>query len=57
VVAYNIIFFASVKIYFVQRNRQKKAQWKALSKEEKDHYIREVAPTAGNKSLLFEFKH
>ena len=43
-------------VYFIYRNRQKKAQWKALDADEKLAYAREVAPKIGNKSLLFEFK-
>ena len=38
------------------RNRQKKAQWKALTADEKLTYAREVAPKIGNKSLLFQLK-
>ncbi|KAL7416906.1 major facilitator superfamily domain-containing protein [Mrakia frigida] len=56
-VCYNLVLFGGVKAYFIWRNRQKKAQWKALTKDEKVHYAKYIAPEAGNKSLLFEFKH
>lgn len=57
VVAYNLCLFAGIKLYFLYRNRQKKNEWKQLTKDERERYVRKVAPHEGNKSLLFEFKH
>lgn len=45
----------SVKGYFILRNRQKRRAWTALTVDEQRHYREHIAPTAGNKSLLFEF--
>ncbi|KAL7412614.1 major facilitator superfamily domain-containing protein [Mrakia frigida] len=57
VAAANIVLLLAIKGYFMWRNRQKRAVWNALTSEEKDHYAKHIAPTIGNKSLLFEFKH
>ncbi|KAJ6036691.1 major facilitator superfamily domain-containing protein [Penicillium herquei] len=50
----NIVVYALAKVYYVQRNRWKKAQWEKMSAEEKITYL-ETTTDEGNKRLDFMF--
>lgn len=50
----NIVVYALAKVYYVSRNRWKKAQWDKMSAEEKVAYL-ERTTDEGNKRLDFMF--
>ncbi|KAJ5740297.1 hypothetical protein N7493_000169 [Penicillium malachiteum] len=50
----NIVVYALAKVYYVSRNRWKKAQWEKMSSEEKITYL-ETTTDEGNKRLDFMF--
>ncbi|KAJ5746743.1 hypothetical protein N7520_011925 [Penicillium odoratum] len=50
-----IVAYGLAKVYYVSRNRWKKAQWENLSHEEKAHYL-ETTSDQGNKRLDFYFE-
>jgi len=52
----NIAVYASVKVYYVWRNRQRDKAWDALSADEKNHYLN-TTTDQGNKRLDFRFVH
>ncbi|KAF3024818.1 hypothetical protein E8E14_009808 [Neopestalotiopsis sp. 37M] len=52
----SILVFLLTKLYYVCRNRQKEAQWNALSEHEKVEY-RRVTKIQGSRRLDFRFAH
>ncbi|KAJ5629378.1 hypothetical protein N7528_003035 [Penicillium herquei] len=50
----NIVVYALAKVYYVSRNRWKKAQWDKMSSDEKITYL-ETTTDEGNKRLDFMF--
>ncbi|KAL1297930.1 hypothetical protein AAFC00_006443 [Neodothiora populina] len=53
---YNIALFVGTKVFYVYVNRKRDLVWNAMSKEEKDHYMR-TTTDQGNKRLDFRFAH
>ncbi|KAM0748405.1 MFS general substrate transporter [Meredithblackwellia eburnea MCA 4105] len=56
IVSANIVLFFLTKAYFIFRNKQKRAAWAALTKEERAHYLA-TTTDEGNRRLDFVFKH
>ncbi|CAE6435676.1 unnamed protein product [Rhizoctonia solani] len=56
ITCWNIVLFCLVKLYYVQRNQWKAAQWNKMTNEEKAHYL-ETTSDKGNKRLDFVFVH
>ncbi|KAF9517801.1 hypothetical protein BS47DRAFT_1389517 [Hydnum rufescens UP504] len=54
--AMNLILFPLIKLYYIQRNKYKRAQWEALSPEEQGDYL-ERTKERGSKRLDFQFFH
>jgi len=56
IAAMNFLLFGGAKVFYVLVNRRREAVWGAMSKEEKDHYLR-TTKDKGNKRLDFRFAH
>ncbi|KAI1171609.1 MFS general substrate transporter [Nemania sp. FL0916] len=52
----NIVIYVLTKFYYMYRNRQRDRKWKAMSVEERLHYL-STTTDEGNKRLDFRFKH
>ncbi|ORY13568.1 major facilitator superfamily domain-containing protein [Clohesyomyces aquaticus] len=53
---YNFALFVGTKVYYVSVNRKREKIWGAMSKEEKETYLR-TTTDKGNKRLDFRFAH
>jgi hypothetical protein len=56
VASVNIVIYFSTKAFYVWRNKQKEAQWNALSDDEKRAYLTNP-PDEGTARLDFRFTH
>lgn len=56
IAVYNIFVMVGTKLFYVRTNKKRAAQWDAMSKEEKDHYLT-TTKDRGNKRLDFRFAH
>lgn len=52
----NIGIYTLTKIYYVWRNKSRDTKWKAMSVDERIHYL-ETTTDEGNKRLDFRFAH
>jgi hypothetical protein len=52
----NIALYALVKVYYVQRNKQRDRKWGAMSEDERMYYLA-TTTDEGNKRLDFRFSH
>jgi hypothetical protein len=53
---FNFLLFAGAKVFYVVVNRRRERVWGAMSREEKDEYLR-TTTDKGNKRLDFRFAH
>lgn len=52
----NLFIYAGVKLYYVQRNKQRDAKWQALTEDQRIEYL-STTTDEGNKRLDFRFAH
>lgn len=56
IAAYNFCLFLFNKWFYVTMNRKRDRKWRAMSTQEKEHYLATTSDT-GNKRLDFRFSH
>ena len=56
IACYNIVLLVATKFFYVSVNKKRSTKWKAMSKEEREHYL-ETTTDRGNKRLDFRFAH
>lgn len=56
IAAYNVVLFVGTKIFYVTVNKKREQEWGAMSKDEKEYYLRNTTDK-GNKRLDFRFAH
>lgn len=53
---FNFLLFGGAKVFYVVVNRRRERVWGAMTREEKDEYLR-TTTDKGNKRLDFRFAH
>ena len=52
----NLVIYTFVKVYYVQRNKQRETKWQAMTEDQRIEYLA-TTTDEGNKRLDFRFAH